>query len=406
VSPAAPAERLRVLVLGYVVRGPLGGLAWHHLHYVLGLAALGHDVHFLEDSDDYPSCYDPVDNVTGADPGYGLRFAERAFGRLGLGDRWAYHDAHGTGWHGPCADRVAEICARADCLLNLSGVNPVRPWLEQVPHRAFVDTDPAFTQVRHLTDESSRALAEWHTAFFSFGANVGKPGCGVPDDGLPWQPTRQPVVPAAWPVTPGPADGRFTSVMQWESYPALEYGGTRYGQKSESFMEYADLPRRCDAQFELALGSPGAPRDELEGRGWSLRDPRPPTRDPWTYQRFIRRSKAELGVAKHGYVVSRSGWFSERSAAYLASGRPVLVQDTGFSDWLPTGSGVVCFDTLDEAIGGVAEIGAHYEDHCRAARALAEEEFGYRYVLPPLLEQTMDAGTAPAPAPASAEARP
>lgn len=397
----SPAERLRVIVLGYLVRGPLGGLAWHHLHYVLGLAALGHDVYFLEDSDDYPSCYDPVRDETGTDPAYGLRFAQDAFARLDLPDRWAFHDAHTGRRHGPCAERLDEICASADCLLNVSGVNPVRPWLDRVPKRALIDTDPGFTQVRHLTDPSKRALAAWHTAFFTFGANVGRPRCAIPDDGFPWRPTRQPLVPQAWPVTPGPADGRFTTVMQWESYPAIEHGGVRYGQKSDSFMDYASLPSRCGDRFELALGSPGAPRDELERLGWSVRDPRPPTRDPWVYQRYIQASRAEFGVAKHGYVTTRSGWFSERSVAYLASGRPVLVQDTGFSDWLPVGTGIVRFASIEEAMDGVAELDDRYEAHCAAARGLAEEHFGYEAVLSPLLDATMS-GHAQDPVPSEA----
>jgi hypothetical protein len=186
--------------------------------------------------------------------------------------------------------------------------------------------------------------------------------------------------------------------MQWESYPAIEHGDIRYGQKSDSFMPYVNLPRRCGARFELALGSPHAPRAELARLGWSLRDPRPPTRDPWTYQRYIQASKAEFGVAKQGYVATRSGWFSERSVAYLASGRPVLVQDTGFSDWLPTGLGVVPFATLEDAVAGVADIDAQYGAHCRAARGLAEEHFGHEAVLTPLLELTMSGAPGP-PAP-------
>src|SRR5712691_4861573 len=132
-------NRLRIIILGYIVRGPLGGLAWHHLQYVLGLAALGHDVWFIEDSDDYPSCYDPARNVTDTHPSYGLRFASRAFERLGLGERWAFYDAHSLSWHGPCAKRAPTLCATADLLLNLSGVNPLRSWFCEIPARALVD---------------------------------------------------------------------------------------------------------------------------------------------------------------------------------------------------------------------------------------------------------------------------
>lgn len=225
------SERLRIVVLGYIVRGPLGGLAWHHLQYALGLARLGHDVHFVEDSDDHPSCYDPSVDRTGTNPSYGLRFAGRAFDALGLGGRWAYHDAHGRGWLGPAANRVLEACARADVLLNLSGMNPLRPWVAQIPVRALVDTDPVFTQLRHLRDPTALAHARRHTVFFTFGENVGE----LPSDGLPWQPTRQPIALDAWVASPGPADGRFTTVLQWDSYASVRHNGRQYGMKSDSF---------------------------------------------------------------------------------------------------------------------------------------------------------------------------
>lgn len=378
--------KLRIVVLGYVVRGPIGGMAWHHLQYVLGLARLGHDAWFVEDSDDYPGCYDPARHVVDTDPSYGLAFAARAFRRLGLAERWAYHDAHGGGWGGPAAGRALEVCRSADLVLNLSGVNPLRPWLAEVPRRALVDTDPVFTQLRHLHDAGARAGAALHTHFFSFGEGIARGGTSVPDDGFPWRPTRQPIVLDAWPVTPGRPEGRFTTVMQWDSYPAREHAGRRYGMKSESFAPYLDLPARTGQGFEIALGSESAPRDRLRGHGWVLRDPLAVTRDPWTYQRYLRGSKAEFSVAKHGYVAARSGWFSERTAAYLASGRPALVQDTGFSAWLETGAGLLAFSSPDEAAAGVEEVDRRYGFHCRAAREAAERCFDSGAVLGELLE--------------------
>ncbi len=376
-------------MLGYIVRGPLGGLVWHHLQYLLGLRSLGHDVWFLEDSDDYPGCYDPSRDVMDADASYGLAFASRTFEKFGLEARWAYHDAHAGRWEGPASGRVGEICASADLLIDLSAVNPVRPWLLDVPCRALVDTDPVFTQIKHLNDKKARRRAEAHTAFFSFGENVGSPGCTVPDDGFPWRPTRQPVAIDAWPVTAGPEDGSLTTVMQWDSYDAREHGGRRYGMKSVSLEPYLDMPTRTGRSFELALSSPEEVRETLRGKGWSVVDAREPTIDACSYQSFIRRSRAEFSVAKHGYVASRSGWFSERSANYLASGRPVIVQDTGFSSWLDAGAGVLPFSTPDEAAARVEELDRDYEGQCRAARALAEACCDARKVLPPLIEAAM-----------------
>jgi hypothetical protein len=383
-------SRLRIIVLGYLVRGPLGGIAWHHLQYMLGLARLGHDVFFFEDSDEYPSCYDPVRNAMGVDPTYGLAFAARAFERLGLKDRWTYYDAHLDGWYGPAADTAFELCDTADVLLNLSCVNPLRPWLEHIPVRALIDTDPVFTQTRHLTDPAARARAARHTAFFSFGENIGEHGCTIPIDGFPWRATRQPIVIDAWTASRGPVDGPVTTVMLWESYRAAEYDGIHFGMKGESFGPYLNLPARSGGRFEIALGSRHEPRTRLERHGWTVRDPREPTKDPWTYQEFIRRSKAEFSVAKHGYVVSHSGWFSERSAAYLASGRPVVIQDTGFSRWLSTDVGVLSFTNVDEACERLESLDREYDRHCDGARAIAEAYFDSDVILTRLLEQACE----------------
>lgn len=387
--PQRPAQsRLRIVVLGYVVRGPLGGMVTSNLHYLVGLMQLGHEVYFVEDSDDYVSCYDPsIDEMT-TDPSYGLKFAAHVFARIGLGRNWAYYDAHTARWLGPHADRMERICESADLVLNLCGVNPLRPWLMRTPVRVLVDEDPAFHQIRHLVDEQAHERARAHTHFFSFGENVAR-GASIPDDGFPWQPTRPPIVLDAWPRTPARPRGKFTTIMQWESYPAREYDGRLYGMKSQSFRPYVDLPRRCGPVLEIAIsGLPPQVRDTLLGNGWSLRPPMELSRDPWTYRAFIEWSKAEFSIAKHGFVVSHCGWFSERSACYLASGRPVVLEDTGFSDWLPCGTGVVAFSTPGEAAAAIEDVNTRYAAHCEAARSLAEEYFDSRRILADLLERS------------------
>jgi hypothetical protein len=244
-----------------------------------------------------------------------------------------------------------------------------------------------FTQVRHLTDQAARDRALQHTAFFTVGENIGHEQSTIPDDGLPWRPTRQPVVPELWPVTPGPSKGKFTTVMVWDAYPSVDYNGVHYGMKSASFRPYMKLPAVAGPVLELAVGS--APRDVLTSNGWSVRDAAAETRDPWSYRRYIQQSKAEFSVAKHGYVAARSGWFSDRSVAYLASGRPVLLQETGYSDWLKTDAGVVPFSTPDEACAGIEDINRRYDVHCRAASAIAREYFDAAKVLSRLIEHAM-----------------
>jgi hypothetical protein len=379
-------SQLRVIVLGYLVRGPLGGLAWHYLQYVLGLQRLGHQVYFVEDSDEYESCYDPSQDRMVSDPRYGLEFARQSFTRLGMPPCWAYFDAHTKQWLGPLADSIDQVIENADMLINVSGVTRVRHGLEDIPVRVLIDTDPAFTQITHLTDETARETARQHTAFFTFGENIGKANCSIPDDGIPWQPTRQPIVIDAWPVSKAPADGAFTTVMQWESYPAREFRGQRYGMKSDSFLGYMSLPELTGYPFELAVGSPTAPKDTLREKGWRVINPLEPSKDPWTYQQYLRQSRCEFGVAKHGYVVAHSGWFSERTAAYLASGRPAVVQDTGFSDFLPTGNGLWAFSDLDTAHHALNCVVADYESQCQATREIAAQFFDSENVLNALIE--------------------
>lgn len=207
-------SRLRIIVLGYIVRGPIGGMTWSDLHYLLGLASLGHDVYFVEDSDDYPSCYDPVRGVMDTDPTYGLQFATRVFAKFGLGDRWAYYDAHTSSWYGSCANDILSICANTDVILNFSGVNPLRPWFMEIPARVFIDKDPVFTQIRHLSDSAALKNAKQHTAFFSFGENINCANSTIPNDGLPWQATRHPIFLDAWPAILGVEQEKFTSTLR------------------------------------------------------------------------------------------------------------------------------------------------------------------------------------------------
>lgn len=350
-------SRLRVIVLGWLIRGPAGGCAWHYLNYILGLAELGHDVYYIEDSGDIPACYDPGMSNPNNDASYGLRFTSRILNSVGLGDRWAYYDAPTNEWEGARACDARQLCATADLVLNVSGANPLRDWLARVPARGLIDTDPGFTQLRNLTDPNFHCRCDLHTAFFSFGANIGKPCSLVPSDDFPWQATRQPVALGAWPKVAGARHGQYTTVLTWESPDLFEYDGLRLSSlKSEAFRPFIRLPERLGRIFQLAVrGSPAA-LAALREAGWDVADVDAVADDPWTYQAFIQGSKAEFGIAKVGYLATQSGWFSERSAVYLASGRPVVAQDTGFPEWLPCGTGVFAFSSPKEVVHAISEI--------------------------------------------------
>lgn len=385
-------EQLRIVVTGYILRWPLGGNAWPYLQYVLGLARMGHEVYYVEESGESPyCCYDVDTGESNSDPSYGLRFTSAAFDSVGLGSSWAYYDAHQDEWHGPCASQILGVCRSADLLLRLPAIADfLRPWLAEIPVRALIDTDPVFTQLRHLRDPEALSDARRYNAWFSFGENIFRGTAQVPDDGLPWRATRQPVVLDAWKVTPGQPAARFTSVLKWESYRDGHCDGVHYGMKAESFAPYMDLPQSVSVALELAVGGDTTPKAELKENGWVVQNPVEVTRDLWSYQDYIRRSTAEFSIAKSGYVVSRSGWFSERSAVYLASGRPVVAQDTGFGDWLETGSGIVGFATPKQAITAIEEINTRYAFHCNAARELATEYFDATKVLAALIDSAFE----------------
>ncbi|MGH2755262.1 MAG: glycosyltransferase [Actinomycetota bacterium] len=383
-------DRLRIVVMGYIVRGPLGGMTWHYLHYVLGLLAMGHEVAYLEDSGDEEwSCYNPETSVNGPDPSYGLRYARDVFAAVGSPDIWGYYDRLTDTWHGPLAERAIETLERADVLINISGANRMRSWSRDIPVRIFIDTDPAFTQIRNLTDPERMKRSRDHNVFLTFGANTGRPECAIPDDGLGWTSTRQPIVPDLWHRSIPAAEAPYRTVMQWDSYEPLAFQGRRYGLKSHSFDGYRDLPRRVSSDMEIALGGANAPHEELLDRGWKLADPLDVAKDPWSYVSYVQGSKAEFSVAKEGYVTSRSGWFSERSAAFLTCGRPVIVQNTGFTDWLPGGAGVVPFGSPDEAEEAIEQVGSTLSHHSRAALEVADTYFRADRVLSEMIDRAM-----------------
>lgn len=379
---------MKIAVLGYIVRGPLGGMAWHHLQYVLGLRQMKHEVLFIEDSDDYPSCYHPLKFETTIDPTFGLDFIKALFKRFGLEHDWSYYDAHDKRWYGKSGESAKRFLQSADIVINLSGINPLRSWWQNVPARVLIDTDPVFFQIRMLNDETFNHLVKAHTHHFSFGENIGMAHCNIPTGNVNWLPTRQPVFLNAWKPGSYRAKANWTTVMQWDSYKEAEYKEEVYGMKRKSFMQLIDLPKRVVGEnFELALGSDSAPRQLLKDKGWIVSDPYQATSTPEIFQEFISNSKGEWSIAKDGYVKSKSGWFSERSANYLASGKPVIVQDTGFADLLPTGTGLLCFNNIDEAIDCLHVVNNDYPLHCKRAREIAEAYFSSKIILNALLDR-------------------
>lgn len=374
----------RIIVAGYIVRFPMGGLVWSYLHWVLGLAQLGHEVYFLEESGWRDACYDVVRNVMTDDPSYGVGYLGRLMDRFGLGDRWAFRDQSGR-FYGLSREAVDKVIAEAEVLINISGLT----WFdsfERVPCKLFIDENPVFTQIRAAKGDAwLRYLLDNHDLLFTYGCNIGRPGCPLPTAGCDWHPACQPLVMDLWPFTYDPKAERFTTIMSLRPYDPIEYQRQVYGHKDVEFMRFLDLPRHTSQRLEVAVSVSDQQMALLRDAGWHWVDPVVIGRDVDCYRTYIRGSRGEFSIAKNAYVRSHSGWFSDRSASYLASGKPVLLQDTGFGDWLPTGQGLLSFATLDQAVEGLARINADYKAHCHAAHRLAQGHFDSDRVLSSLL---------------------
>ena len=383
-------SRLRIAVVGTFGGVPYAGMAWMHCQFLVGLARLGHDVSYLETTSAWP--YHPHEMTTTSDPGYTLAYLQRALDSFGLGQRWAHRAAYADGaWHGPLASKAEELLASADAVLNITG--STTPEDIRIPCRlVYMGTDPVLPELRVANGDG--ALLERlraHQAHFTYGENIGAPDCPIPPLPFPTKPTRQPVVLDFW---DGGAPPRrdFTTVTNWEvtGYDCTYKGETYTWSKHHEYLKIIDLPRRTPAKLELAMGLSGVTAEVqalLRENGWSVVDAYETSLDPWRYRDYIRVSGAEFSVAKDMVVRLRSGWFSERSACYLAAGRPVVTQDTAFSRTLPTGEGLFAFQNVDDILRAIDTIDADYEHHSRAARAIAQEYFRAETVLAKLLAQ-------------------
>jgi hypothetical protein len=368
---------LRVVVLGMMGRLPFGGQTWLYLSWLRGLAELGHDVWYVEDDSVWP--YDPVRNTVTDDCSYAAAHLARCMARVGLADRWAFRLAgHPGGCYGLSESKLDELYGSSDLLLNVVGATDLREEQLRAPFRVYVQTDPVTAELRLAGgDEHTAEAFGNHHVIATYGENYGAPDCGVPLNGHRYVKTRQPVDLSFWTAAYDPGARHFTTIGNYRHKGEdVEWGGEVYTwSKHHQWERFVDLPRRTSQPFRLAM-KPEEPEDVrfLTDHGWELVSPFEMSLDPFgSYADFIRRSRAEFTVAKDQNVRLRSGWFSERDACYLACGKPVVAQDTGFGAVFPTGEGLFAFSTAPEALAAIEEINARYEAHCRAARSIAEE---------------------------------
>jgi hypothetical protein len=377
---------MTIIFSGTIGQSGLGGQAWASLQYLIGLRELGHDVVYLEDSGEEAMSYNWEKEEWVDDIQYPSGYVHRCLEPFGLGKQWHYKGGNQDA--GMSSEEFAESCAKAD--LMIIRAIPLWVWRKEYTlprRRIFIDVDPGFTQVNIAAgDEGLAEGIRRCERFFTYGQNVGDADSTIPTEGWSWIKTLPPIAISQWPVTAGAAT-HFTSILRWDhGFQNAEYKGAKYGQKDLEFPKFFSLPKRTKQAFRVAINGPLLPPEY----GWESVSGEIATQTPFSYREFIQHSRAEFGVAKHGYVKMRSGWFSDRSVCYLASGKPVLVQETGVAGKVPLGAGMITFTELDDAVAAVEKINADYDGHCRAARQLAESFFATDKVLPALLAAALD----------------
>jgi len=379
-----------LLISGALARVPRnGGMGWFHLQLLLGFRRLGWDVLFL-DRIEPDQCVNDAGHPAGPAESVNLRWLRSVMERFGLADAWSL-DAGEAGTFGVPRERVLREAADAPVLLNVMGYANDPAVLETVRRRVFLDIDPGFPQMwRELGLHDAFA---GHDAFVTMGMNIGKPDCVIPTCGLPWLAMPQPVVLEQWPPAGPPADDApFTSIGAWRgSNGPVEYDGVTYGLRVHEFRRFIEVPSMCPGErFDMAFDihpADGKDIDALRRNGWRLTNPSAVAATPGDYRSFVTASRGEFVVPKHMYVAARSGLLSDRSAYYLARGRPVLARDTGLAAIYPTGVGLLPFSTPEAAAEGVRQLRADYPRHARAAREIAEAFFDSDKVLGRLLDQ-------------------
>ncbi|HYE61497.1 MAG TPA: hypothetical protein VD997_05845 [Phycisphaerales bacterium] len=379
-----PEHKGRIVVLGIMFFYPLAGVTYQFLHYLLGLRRLGYDVYYLEDT--LADVYDPTVGDYTPDPSRNIAAVQRVFERFGLDGRWGYRTPQDV-WVGMSKARMLDVCRRADAVLNVTGAHDLRDEHRGIPRRLYVESDPFATQVKVAKgDERTIAFLDPHTHFFSFGESVGTLHSSTPVTRYNWQPTSQPVYMDLWRTSSRGGDG-YTTITTWHNKgDGIEWQGERYyWTKDREFRKFLDVPRRRPLRFEMAAGVDHSVRTLLRVNGWENVDAVPISSDIDRYRGYIQQSRAEFTVARDQYVRPRTGWFSDRSVCYLAAGRPVITQATGFERHMPTGRGLFAFSSMEDILVAIDAIESNYEAHSRAAAEVAESHFGSDAVLASLL---------------------
>ena len=377
----------RIVCGFYMVRYPLGGMLSGSLQWLVALHRLGHEVYVAEKATWSNACYDLSSDVMTDDCAFGFGAVSRLLERFGLDGRLCFVDVHGT-HHGIDARSMQQVFDTADVFVDMGTHGAWLLEAERSGVRVLVDGEPGWTQMRMEQRVATGGETPAYDAYYTVGQNVGAPGNMIPTAGLTWRTIFHPVVPGLFAGLPASGSAApYTTVMNWQSHDVLEHGGRSYGQKDVEFERFLELPREVRVPLEVAVSGRRVPLARLEDAGWRVRDAHAATRSFDVFRDYVGWSRGEFSVAKNVFVETRSGWFSDRTAAYLAAGRPAVVQDTGFSEHLPCGEGLFAVRDADEARAAIEEIESDYERHSAAAEAIAREYLDADVVLPRLLHE-------------------
>lgn len=384
------SSKAKIIVFGIIFWYPLAGVTYQFLHYLMGLRRLGYDPYYVEDSGRW--IYDPLSFEFSPDASGNIAAVAPILETHGFANRWAFRGNYPGGrCYGMTEEQLLQLYRQADAFLNVTASQELREEHMACPRRIYVESDPFAVQIKVAQgDEPTIKALKAHDTLFTFGENLGAPDCDIPVERFRWLPTRQPVAMELWENPFPPARGTaFSTITTWHNKGKdLEWRGeTWYWTKDREFKKFLDLPRRRDVKFELAVEVDEDVHRLLTANGWNIVHSLPISRDINQYRRYIQNSRGEFTVAKDQVVRPLTGWFSDRSCSYLAAGRPVITQETGFSKYLPTGKGLFGFRTMEDILTAIDIIESDYEGSCTAAREIASEYFAAEKVLGSLMER-------------------
>ena len=376
-----------IIIGSYMVRYPLGGnLSWA-LQYLVGFKELGHDIYFVEKYAYPNSCYDPVKQAQSNDCSYGVNAVSDLLSQYGLKDKWCFVE-NGDIYHGLSEKEINNVFRRADLYIE-SGAHG--SWTEEssfAATRVYIDVDPAYSHIRLQYAKDHNIPLPVYDHYYTNGMNVGKAGNIIPTAGINWGYIFNPVNVNLFRQTPPPSNAPYSTIMNWKSYDSVEYNNVSYGQKDIEFEKFISLPQIVNAPLEVAVSGLSEEKAEtLKQHKWLINSAQKVTLSFNSFRQYLRDCKGEFSVCKNVYTATRSGWFSDKSAAYLASGRPVVVQETGFSDYLPAGEGLFAVNNVEEAKNAIELIESNYKKHAEKAREIAFEYLEAQIVLKRFLKQ-------------------